>query len=210
MSQWLDRVTAVLETWYSGQEGGTALAEILFGEVGPSGRLPVSFERRWEDNPAHDYYYPQPGTDRVEYKEGVFVGYRGYQKNNAKPLFPFGFGLSYTTFAYDHLHVNGKAVDFDVANTGKREGAEVAEIYISPQNPRIPRPIRELKGFARVELRPGETRHVEIKLDDRAFAYWDSGEHHWRTDPGLYTIEVGRSSAEIELKAAITLPATQR
>ena len=105
MNPWLDRVPALVQAWYPGQEGGTALAEILFGDVNPSGRLPVTFERRWEDNPVHDSYYPEAGTKRVVYKEGVFVGYRGYEHNGTKPLFPFGFGLSYTTFKYSNLSI---------------------------------------------------------------------------------------------------------
>src|SRR5207248_2469588 len=141
MTSWLDRVPVVIETWYPGQEGGTALAEILNGEVNPSGRLPVSFERRWEDNPVHDSYYPQAGTNRVVYKEGVFVGYRGYEHNNVKPLFPFGFGLSYTTFGYSNLAVAAGDtatfnVTFDVSNTGAREGSEIAQVYVADSHAR--------------------------------------------------------------------------
>src|SRR5208282_3375706 len=144
MTEWFDRVPALLETWYPGQEGGKAAAEILFGEVNPSGRLAATFERRWEDNPVHDSYYPAPGTNRVVYKEGVFVGYRGYEHNGTKPLFPFGFGLSYTTFRYRNLAirpVSGETaqagspasgpsyeVSCDVTNTGSRNGADVAEV----------------------------------------------------------------------------------
>src|SRR5207245_10261797 len=105
MNAWLDRVPTLVQAWYPGQEGGTALAEILFGDVNPSGRLPVTFERRWEDNPVHDSYYPESGTNRVVYKEGVFLGYRAYQHNGTKPLFPFGFGLSYSTFKYGNLTI---------------------------------------------------------------------------------------------------------
>ena len=127
MNAWLDRVPALVQAWYPGQEGGTALAEILFGDVNPSGRLPVTFERRWEDNPVHDSYYPEAGTKRVVYKEGIFVGYRGYERNRTKPLFPFGFGLSYTTFTYSNLSIkpvsNSEAgpryeVSFDVKKQG--------------------------------------------------------------------------------------------
>src|SRR5439155_24676005 len=142
MNAWLDRVPVLIELWYPGQEGGRALAEVLFGEVNPSGRLPVTFERRWEDNPVHDSYYPAAGTNRIVYKEGVFVGYRGYERNGTKPLFPFGYGLSYTTFKYSKLDVTqaitksgsldfwSGLVSFDVTNTGKREGAEVAQVYV--------------------------------------------------------------------------------
>src|SRR5262249_40783530 len=145
---WLGRVPAVLQAWYPGQEGGTALAEILFGEVNPSARLPVSFESRWEDNPVHDSYYPQDAGNRVAYKEGVFVGYRGYEHNGKKPLFPFGFGLSYTSFSFNNLSVTAGAkagssdawsvqIAFDIANTGRRGGAEVAQVYVAAKHSKI-------------------------------------------------------------------------
>ena len=146
MNPWLERVPALVQAWYPGQEGGTALAEILFGDVNPSGRLPVSFERRWEDNPVHDSYYPDASSKHVVYKEGVFVGYRGYERNHTRPLFPFGFGLSYTTFKYENLSITPLAfntaagdppgpryqVSLDVKNTGTRAGADVAQVYVSP------------------------------------------------------------------------------
>lgn len=216
MTQWLDRVPALVQTWYAGQEGGRALAEILFGDVNPSGRLPVTFERRWEDNPVHDNYYPPPGTNRVEYKEGVFVGYRGYEHNGTKPLFPFGYGLSYTTFAYGNLSIKqvaGRAgetspryeVSFDVRNTGARAGAEVAQVYIGAAHARVPRPAKELKGFVKFSLRPGETRRVTTTLDSRAFAYYDADAKRWRVEPGEYDILIGRSSAQIELRGQLNL-----
>ncbi|MET0645167.1 MAG: glycoside hydrolase family 3 C-terminal domain-containing protein [Pyrinomonadaceae bacterium] len=214
MSGWLERVPAVVQTWFPGQEGGTALAEILLGDTNPSGRLPVTFERRWEDNPVHASYYPAgDDTKRVEYKEGVFVGYRGYEKNNTKPLFPFGHGLSYTTFKYDNLKVTPAAklnteapdgptfeVSFDVKNTGGREGADVAQVYVSDTHARVPRPPKELKGFAKVTLRPGESRRVTVRLDGRAFSYYDAASRRWQIDPGDFQILVGRSSEQIELR----------
>ncbi len=216
MAPWLDQVTAVVQAWYPGQEGGTALAEIVFGDVNPSGRLPVTFERRWEDNPTHDSYYPQPGTNRVVYKEGVFSGYRGFDHNGTTPLFPFGYGLSYTAFAYGNLSVSKVAstdptspwqaeVQFDVTNTGKREGAEVAQVYIGSQGSPVPRPPKELKGFAKVNLRPGETRRVTVRLDHRAFSFYDVTARHWRAVAGSYDILVGRSAAAIELRSQFTL-----
>ena len=139
---WLDRVPALLETWYGGQDGGKALAEILLGEVNPSGHLPATFERHAEDNPTFANYYPEPGTKRVVYKEGIFVGYRGYEHNHVKPLFPFGYGLSYTTFKFANLAVSPQSaganpqvnVTFDVTNTGSRKGAEVAQVYVSDRS----------------------------------------------------------------------------
>ena len=220
MNGWIDRVPALLQAWYPGQEGGTALAQIVFGDVNPSGRLPVSFERHWEDNPVYGSYYPAAGSPRVVYKEGVFVGYRGYQHNQTKPLFPFGYGLSYTTFRYRHLLLRPMAdrternaalrsnklyeVSFDITNTGSRNGADVAEVYVGESHPRVPRPLKELKGFARVSLHPGETQRVNIPLDARAFSYYDTRAHEWRIDPDEFTVFVGRSVEQIELTGAVT------
>jgi beta-glucosidase len=217
-SAWVERVPALLQAWYPGQEGGTALAEILLGDVNPSGRLPVTFERRWEDNPVHDSYYPADGTNRVVYKEGVFVGYRGYEKMGTKPLFPFGHGLSYTTFRYSNLTVrpavvtkesdsNGALYDvsFNVTNTGEREGADVAQLYVGDTHSKVARPAKELKGFSKVSLRPGETRRVMIRLYPRSFSYYDADAKRWRTDPGDFDILVGRSSEQIELRGKATV-----
>jgi len=211
MAAWVDRVPALLEAWYPGQEGGTALAQLLFGEFNPSGRLPISMERRWEDNAAHDSYYPKGSEKKVEYTEGVFVGYRHFDKSSVKPLFPFGYGLSYTTFAYKNLAVSPAAasenvtVAFDVTNTGTRAGAETAQVYVGDQHASVPRPVKELKGFAKVELNPGETRHVEVTLDRRAFSYYDVKNHKWTVAPGDFDIYVAHSSAEIELTGKIAL-----
>jgi beta-glucosidase len=209
MQPWIEGVPAVLQAWYSGQEGGTALAEIVFGDANPSGRLPVTFERRWEDNPVHDSYYPESGTKRVAYKEGVFVGYRGYDHNGAKPLFSFGYGLSYTTFAYRNLSVRNQGsswqVQFDLTNTGKREGAEVAQVYVASPKSSVPRPVKELKGFAKISLRPGETKRVTVALDRRAFSYYDAAGKQWRADPGRYEVLVGKSAGEIELRGFVEL-----
>jgi beta-glucosidase len=221
MNSWLDRVPALVQAWYPGQEGGTALAEILFGDANPSGRLPVTFERRWEDNPVHDNYYPEAGTKRVVYKEGIFVGYRGYEHNGTKPLFPFGFGLSYTTFKYSNLSIkpftgavsNSDAsgpryeVSFDVKNTGTREGAEVAQVYVGDIQTKVPRPAKELKGFAKVSLRPGETKKVSVILDSRSLSYYDVNAKQWRAEPGDFNVLVGRSSEQIELHGKLTLAA---
>ena len=218
MNAWLNRVPALVQAWYPGQEGGTALAEILFGDVNPSGRLPVTFERRWEDNPVHDSYYPEPGTKRVVYKEGIFVGYRGYEHKGTKPLFPFGYGLSYTTFTYTNLSIKPLSnvesgpryeISFDVKNTGRREGADVAQVYIGDTQAKVPRPAKELKGFVKVNLQPGETRRVSVLLDERALSYYDAKAKHWRADPGEFNIFVGRSSEQIELRGKLTLRASR-
>jgi beta-glucosidase len=220
MNAWIDRVPALIQSWYAGQEGGTALAEILFGDVNPSGRLPITFERRWDDNPVHGSYYPGEGTKRVLYKEGLLVGYRGYQPaNHAKPLFPFGYGLSYTSFKYSNLTispVSGSSsistsagplfeVSFDVTNTGNRAGDEVAQAYVvETRSAVVPRPL-ELKGFSKLSLRPGETRRVKIPLDARSLSYYDVMKKQWRADPGSYDVIVGRSSEQAELKGRLTL-----
>jgi len=181
----------------------------------PSGRLPVTFERRWEDNPVHDSYYPEANTKRVVYKEGLFVGYRGYEHSGTKPLFPFGFGLSYTSFKYGNLSIkslsNGEAagpryeVSFEVKNTGTREGADVAQVYVSDKQTKVPRPVKELKGFVKVSLRPGETKKVSIILDQRALSYYDVNTRQWRAEPGVFDVLVGRSSEQIELRGKLTL-----
>jgi beta-glucosidase len=211
---WLDHVPAYLELWYPGERGGTALAEILFGAVNPSGHLPITLEKRWADNPVHDSYYADSGTNRVAYKEGVFVGYRGYEHNQVKPLFPFGYGLSYTAFKYSHLEVKAAdgsstignyEVSFDVTNTGTRPGADVAQVYVAEARPSVPRPPKELKGFARVELAAGETKHVSVPLNPRAFAFYDVAAKHWHADAGKYSVEIGRSSEDLPLNADITL-----
>jgi beta-glucosidase len=213
MNAWLDHIPTLVQAWYPGQEGGTALAEILFGDVNPSGRLPVTFERRWEDNPVHDSYYPEAGTKRVVYKEGVFVGYRGYEHNHTKPMFPFGFGLSYTTFKYSNLSIHSDKtgiywVSFNVTNTGTREGADVAQVYVGPPQENVARPAKELKGFFKVSLRPGETRKVSVMLDSRALSYYDVNAKRWRAEPGDFNVLVGRSSEQIELRGKLTLGAS--
>jgi beta-glucosidase len=209
MLPWIDGVPALMHGWYSGQQGGTALAQLIFGEYSPSGRLPISLERRWEDNATFNSYYPNDGPKRVKYSEGVFVGYRHFDHDNIKPLFPFGFGLSYTTFAYKNLSVTPSTaafaqgsvtVSFDITNTGSREGADIAQLYVGDSHTSVPRPPKELKGFSRVELKPGETRHISIPLDFRSLAYYDVKTHAWKADPGTFNIYVGRSDANIQLQ----------
>jgi beta-glucosidase len=215
MTAWIDHVPAILEAWYPGQEGGTAVAQLLFGDFNPSGRLPISIERRWEDNAAHDSYYPIAGEKKVGYTEGVFLGYRHFDKSKIKPLFPFGYGLSYTSFAYKNLAVSSPSdppssdqqvsVTFDVTNTGARAGAEVAELFVGDRHAPVPRPVKELKGFAKVNLGPGETKSVTVKLDRRAFSYYDVRKHAWTVAPGDFDLFVARSAEEIELTGNVSL-----
>jgi beta-glucosidase len=213
MSRWIDRVPGLIHAWYPGQEGGTALAQILFGDYSPSGKLPASFERLWEDNAAFNSYYPANGEKRVRYSEGVFVGYRHFDRSTTKPLFAFGYGLSYTTFVYSNLSVapNGGSlsqpviVSFDMTNTGHREGAEVAQLYVGDPHASVPRPVKELKGFARVNLKPRETKHVTIRLDRRSFSFYDVNKKDWNAEPGEFLLLVGASSDDIRLKGSFTL-----
>jgi beta-glucosidase len=210
---WIDQAPAVLETWYSGESGGTALAKLLLGDISPSGKLPISWERKLEDNPCYHSYYEEPGTHDVKYSEGVFVGYRYYTSSNVKPLFPFGFGLSYTTFAFSNLsvkpdHVNPDdpiTVSFDVRNTGDRAGAEVAQVYVGDPSATVKRPAKELKGFERVELNPGESKTVTVTLDKRSLAYWDTASKGWKVDPGKFIIYAGDSSENTPLEQEITV-----
>ena len=213
MTRWIENVPAILHAWYPGQEGGTALAQILFGDYSPSGKLPASFERRWEDNPTFHSYYPENGGSRVRYAEGLFVGYRHFDRSETKPLFAFGYGLSYSTFAYDKLSVtpqNGNlnepvSVSFDVKNTGHREAAEVAELYVGDSHASVPRPVKELKAFAKVNLKPGETRRVTLKLERRAFSFYDVQKKDWNAEPGDFAILVGGSSDNILLRGKFTM-----
>jgi beta-glucosidase len=229
-TRWLDKVPALLHLYYPGQEGGTAVAEVLFGKRDPEGKLPVSFDRSWQDNPSYPYYYPIKGADtslhvtetdghtvdyvipHVNYGDKLMVGYRYWTTTGKHPLFPFGFGLSYTTFSFSKLSAPASAtsgstvnVSFDVTNTGKVAGAEVAQLYVSDPSAKAQRPERELKGFEKVRLAPGETRHVTLSLDARAFSYWDENAHKWAIDPGKFTIFVGDSSENTPLKADVTL-----
>jgi beta-glucosidase len=216
---WLAKVPALLQNWYPGQEGGRAIAEVLLGERSPEGKLPMSFEKAWADNPTHDHYDAPahaPGTPpTVKYGEGVFLGYRWYtsQPHKPQPLFPFGFGLSYSSFRFANLMVkpaittgSGQvAVSFDVTNTGGREAAEVAQVYVGEPAAHATRPARELKAFRKVRLAPGQTGHVELTLDRRAFAWYDVAGHDWKVDAGRFEIHVGNASNDTPLSTAITI-----
>jgi beta-glucosidase len=227
---WLDQVPALLHAWYPGQEGGTAVAEVLFGKHNPEGKLPVSFDRSWEESPSAAYYYPVKGADtslhvteygkppvdyvipHVRYGDKLLVGYRYWTTTGKHPLFPFGFGLSYTTFSFANLQAPATAasgstipVSFDVTNTGGVAGAEVAQLYVSDPSTKVSRPERELKGFEKVRLAPGETKRVTLNLDARAFSYWNEAARKWTIDPGKFVLRVGDSSESTPLSAELTL-----
>ena len=205
---WIKEAPAVLQSWFGGMEAGNALAAILFGDVNLSGKLPCTFPAKLADSPAHSVgNYPGDG-ETVRYDEGLLVGYRWYDTMSIPPLFPFGFGLSYTTFDYADLTVsNGSADDavataqFHLANSGTRRGSEVAQLYVQPRQSRLRRPMQELKGFTKLRLDPGQSYTVSLPLDARAFAYFDPDRHAWIADAGDYTIAVGSSSRDIRLKA---------
>jgi beta-glucosidase len=205
---WAARAGALLVAWYPGEEGADAIADMLVGLSEPSGRLPVSFPHRIEDTPAYPHY---PGAEgKVIYGEGVFVGYRHYETAGIAPQFPFGHGLSYTSFAYGEPEVlrqgDQLALSLPLANTGTRTGSEVVQVYVRPLAPQLARPDRELGAFAKVTLASAESRSVLLELPWRAFAYWDVETHGWRTDPGPYELLVGSSSREIHHTVAVTLP----
>jgi beta-glucosidase len=214
MDSWLGKVPALLQAWYPGMEGGNALAKVIFGDVNPSGKLPATFPKKLSDSPAHalgNY----PGTNgTVTYAEGLLVGYRWFDTKKIEPQFPFGFGLSYTTFKYSNLKLvesndatNGVIVtaQFEIKNTGDRDGAEVAQLYIHEKNPSLSRPEKELKGFKKVLLKAGETKIVSIPLDQAAFAFYDPAKNGWVAEKDSFEILIGASSRDIRLRGHFDL-----
>ena len=202
MEQWVEKVPAIVEAWYPGQEGGNAIANILFGKVNPSGKLSVTFPKKLSDNPSYGNY---PGSGgRVHYREGIFVGYRHYDKNNIEPLFPFGHGLSYTTFKYSDLKIDKKndliKVSMDLENTGKRVGKEVVQLYIYDCESSLARPPKELKAFKKINLKPGEKKTVKFELDKTALSFYDPSKKGWVVEPGKFEVLIGSSSRDIRLK----------
>jgi len=211
VSSWKDKVQGIFAAWYAGEEGGNAAARLLFGDSNPSGHLPISWEKKVSDNPSYNNYYPDPGTNKIVYREGIFMGYRGYEHSNVEPQYPFGFGLSYTTFGFSDLKTAPAAdgrflVSFDVKNTGKRAGATVAQLYVAEASPTVPRPAKELKQFERVMLQPGETKHLTLELNARSFSFYDVPSASWHANAGTYNLMLGDSSSNIEQKTTLTLP----
>ncbi|MGC9259467.1 MAG: glycoside hydrolase family 3 N-terminal domain-containing protein [Phycisphaerae bacterium] len=208
MSHWIHKIAGLVYAWYPGENGNTAVADIIFGKIDPSGRLPDTFARNWRTQPAYGHY---PGHDiyglnpEVHFAEGIYVGYRWYDKKHITPRYPFGFGLSYTSFSIGGLHIttsgSGKArtvtVTANVTNTGHRSGAEVVQLYIRPQEDRAHRCVQTLKGFGRVNLKPGQSKTVTMKLDWRDFAYFNTKANHWEVPAGKYQIAVGYNSRDM-------------
>jgi beta-glucosidase len=233
IQNWVNLVPGLLHAWYPGENGGQALGEILFGDVDPSGKLPMTMEKRLRDNPTTANYPTTTDAFSIHYTEGIFVGYRGYEKNHIAPQYPFGFGLSYTTFAYSDLDISPSnkskdqplakvsfpvskledndedddlvKVSFTLTNTGNRAGAEIAELYVGEKNPSFPRPIKELKGFQKVFLSAGQSKRVTLELDQRSFAFFDATKHLWVAEPGVYNVLVGASSQDIRLSGQFAL-----
>ena len=196
---WLDKVKAVLYMGLPGQAGGAAAANLLTGEVNPSGKLTETWPLTYADVPSRDTF----GKKTTHYKEGLYVGYRYYDKAGVDVRFPFGYGLSYTQFAYSDLQVEGRTVTATITNTGSVPGAEVVQLYVAPPQNGLYRPAKELKGFAKVSLQPGESKSVKFELNDRSFAVWCDGS--WKVPMGSYEILVGASSADIRLHAAMAV-----
>ncbi|MEN8122746.1 MAG: glycoside hydrolase family 3 C-terminal domain-containing protein [Bacteroidota bacterium] len=211
MDEWLDKTSAVIEALYPGQEGGNSLADIIFGDVNPSGKLPLTFPKKWEDTPIANTY---PGEKEVAYyKEGIFVGYRHYDKENIEPLFPFGFGLSYTTFEYSDLKLSSEEITQNdtleisvmVKNSGEKDGDEVVQLYISDKAASVEREVKSLKGFKRVSLKAGESKEVTFKIDKSHLSFYDVDSKKWVAEPGEFEILIGASSKDIRLKEIFIL-----
>jgi beta-glucosidase len=217
VTPWIDKVKGLLMAWYAGQEGGRALAAIISGAVSPSGRLPFTFWGSLDANPVQKWYHaaplhPKADRDRYpfsDYAEGVFLGYRGVEHFNAKPLFPFGYGLTYTHFDYSAIEAvpsgDGFDVSFRVTNVGKVTAKEVAQVYVAPVNPSVARPAKELKGYDKKLIAGGAYADYTIHLGADAFSYYDAASHCWKLDRGEYRILVGASSDDIRLEVKIKL-----
>jgi beta-glucosidase len=211
LTKWIDQVPGVIDAWYGGEEGGNALADVLLGDVNPSGKLPFTFIRKIEDSPSYGHY---PGQNlHVDYAEGIYVGYRYFDKHaDTAPLFPFGFGLSYTSFAFSKLELpksmsgnDTATVKVNVRNSGTRKGAEIVQLYVGDPSATIDRPVRELKGFERVELAPGESKTISFQLDRRALSFYSVDKHAWVAQPGQFDLSIGSSSRELPLKGSFRL-----
>ncbi len=207
LMDWAGNVKGIVEAWFNGEEVGNAVADVLIGKYNPSGKLPVTFPKRWEDCSAYPYYAKHDSV--TEYGDDIFVGYRHFDKDNIEPLFPFGYGLSYTKFEYSNLklvHDGDKVVaSFDIKNTGKLDGSEIAQLYVRDVESSVERPVKELKGFAKVSLKPGETKNIEITLNKNAFEFFNPKTESWTLEPGAFEIIVGSSSKDIHLRQSVTL-----
>jgi len=207
MDKWINKVNGIVEMWFGGSEGGNAIADVVLGKYNPSGKLPVTFPKRWEDCSAFGTYKTFPA--RTYYADDIYVGYRHFDKYNLEPLFPFGYGLSYTTFEYSNLDVtpdgNDFSVTFDLKNTGAVTGEEVAQLYIEEKEPKIDRPVKELKAFTKVKLNPGEEKKITLSVSKNALAYFDGQMQSWNIENSVYSILIGSSSRDIKLRKDIVI-----
>jgi beta-glucosidase len=211
MDEWIDSVSSVVEAWYGGMEAGKAIASVIFGDTNPSGKLTITFPKKLSDSPAHVSKRTFPGDDKVFYDEGIFVGYRHFDTRDIEPLFPFGFGLSYTTFSYENLIIDKKKirsddvikVSIDVTNSGKIKGKEIVQLYVQDVVSSIERPTKELKRFEKVSLRPNETKTVIFELIKEDFTFYNETSNSWLVENGTFNILVGSSSRDIRLKGEV-------
>jgi beta-glucosidase len=211
MSGWIENVPTILEAWYGGQEAGNAIANILFGDVNPSGKLPITFPKKLSDSPAHVSTNTYPGNEKVHYDEGIFVGYRHFDTKNIEPLFAFGHGLSYSTFTFKNLKISKEkisgdetfSISVDINNSGERSGAEVAQLYVQDIESSVARPLKELKGFKKIELNSGETKTIEFVLGKKDLSFYDEKMRSWKAEKGIFKILIGSSSRDIRLEGKL-------
>ena len=211
MDDWIDQTPSVIEAWYGGMEAGTAIANVLFGDVNPSGKLAITFPKRLSDSPAHASKRTYPGNDKVFYDEGIFVGYRHFDTKNIEPLFPFGYGLSYTTFAYENLTIDKKKirgddvlkVSVDITNTGKINGKEIVQLYIQDVQSSVERPLKELKGFKKINLNSGQMKTIVFELNNDDLSFYHPTENSWVVEKGMFKILIGSSSRDIHLEGEV-------
>lgn len=204
MDEWIGPIPAVIEAWYAGLEAGNVIADILFGDVNPSGKLPITFPKKLADSPAHKSPTTYPGDEKVVYEEDIFVGYRHFDTKNIDPLFPFGYGLSYTTFTYENLQISQDdkiSISLDLTNSGERTGAEVVQLYVQDVESSVERPLKELKGFQKVALKPGEKQSLTFELSEQDLAFYDENKRVWRAEAGTFKILIGSSSRDIRLES---------
>jgi beta-glucosidase len=209
VSRWINEVPSLLSAWFGGQEIGHGVADVLFGDQNPSGKLPFSFVNEFKQSPASGNY---PGENlHVTYAEGIYVGYRYFDKKEIAPQFPFGYGLSYTTFAYSDLKISPAnaegtvQVSLKVRNSGKLDGVEIVQLYVHDGHAIVDRPVKELKAFGRVTLKAGESTAVSFTLDRSSFSFYSTAKHDWVAEPGTFDILVGASSRDIRLKGSFAL-----
>jgi len=211
MDGWIENVPAVVEAWYAGQEAGNAIADIIFGDINPSGKLPITFPKKLSDSPAHVSKRTYPGNEKVYYDEGIFVGYRHFDTKKIDPLFPFGHGLSYTTFSYENLKISKETVSgdekftvsVDITNSGDRAGSEVVQLYVQDVECSVERPLKELKGFKKIQLEAGEKQTVIFVLEKKDLSFFDEINNSWKAEEGIFKILVGSSSKDIRVQTEI-------